>query len=257
MSCKHNGYPPCVAILGGRAAALPPGPSPSPLYSRCLPSPSLPIPPLPRYIYLAPRRCCAISPSPFLLVLLLPPSAPSRRAGAGPLSPSSSSLPPSLSVNSGRSLGVRRPPNTSVSWYSIKPHDAIACVSLGSELVRVAQPIANVPSMAEWIKAQDFDASAGGESPDRAPVQDGHTLPLRLMACEFVAGTAQRPESVSGRSGPCPVSSLSGTLNVRIKLCHSTGFARSGGGIRASTTSYAYCLAKVLIPRIRSSKHSN
>ena len=35
------------------------------------------------------------------------------------------------------------------------------------------------------------------------------------------------------------VSSLPGTLNVRIKLCHSTGIARSGGGVRASTTSYA------------------
>ena len=35
------------------------------------------------------------------------------------------------------------------------------------------------------------------------------------------------------------VSSLQGTLNVRIKFCHSTGIARSGGGVRASTTSYA------------------
>ena len=35
------------------------------------------------------------------------------------------------------------------------------------------------------------------------------------------------------------VSSLPGTLNVRIKFCHSTGIARSGGGVRASTTSYA------------------
>ena len=33
----------------------------------------------------------------------------------------------------------------------------------------------------------------------------GHTLPLRVVACVFVAGTAQRPESVSGRRGPCPV----------------------------------------------------
>ena len=33
------------------------------------------------------------------------------------------------------------------------------------------------------------------------------------------------------------VSSLPGTLNVRIKFCHSTGIARSGGGVRASTTS--------------------
>ena len=35
------------------------------------------------------------------------------------------------------------------------------------------------------------------------------------------------------------VSSLPGTLNVRIKFCHSTGIARSGGGVRASTASYA------------------
>ena len=35
------------------------------------------------------------------------------------------------------------------------------------------------------------------------------------------------------------MSSLPGTLNVRIKFCHSTGIARSGGGVRASTTSYA------------------
>ena len=51
------------------------------------------------------------------------------------------------------------------------------------------------------------------------------------------------------------VSSLPGTLNVQIKFCHSTGIARSGGGVRASTTSYA--LVKALIPRIRPSKHSN
>ena len=35
------------------------------------------------------------------------------------------------------------------------------------------------------------------------------------------------------------VSHLPGTLNVGIKFCHSTGIARSGGGVRASTTSYA------------------
>ena len=35
------------------------------------------------------------------------------------------------------------------------------------------------------------------------------------------------------------VSSLPGTLNVRIKFCYSTGIARSGGGVRACTTSYA------------------
>ena len=35
------------------------------------------------------------------------------------------------------------------------------------------------------------------------------------------------------------VSSLPGTLNIRIKFCHSTEIARSGGAVRASTTSYA------------------
>ena len=32
------------------------------------------------------------------------------------------------------------------------------------------------------------------------------------------------------------MSSLPGTLNFRMKFCHSTGIARSGGGVRASTT---------------------
>ena len=62
-----------------------------------------------------------------------------------------------------------------------------------------------VPSVAEWLKAQDLDASAGGESPVQAPGAGGHTLPLRIMACVFVAGAARRPGSVSGRWGPCPV----------------------------------------------------
>ena len=35
------------------------------------------------------------------------------------------------------------------------------------------------------------------------------------------------------------VSSLPSTLTVRIKLCHNTGIARSGCGVRASITSYA------------------
>ena len=45
------------------------------------------------------------------------------------------------------------------------------------------------------------------------------------------------------------VSSLPGTLNVRVKLCHSTGIARSGGGVRASTNTL--CLVKALISGIR------
>ena len=43
------------------------------------------------------------------------------------------------------------------------------------------------------------DASAGGESPVRAPLGAGDNG-VRVS----VAGTAQRPESVSGRRGPCP-----------------------------------------------------
>ena len=48
-----------------------------------------------------------------------------------------------------------------------------------------------------FITALESDASAGGESPVRAPVRAATLCPY--------AGTAQRPESVSGRRGPCPV----------------------------------------------------
>ena len=34
-----------------------------------------------------------------------------------------------------------------------------------------------VPYLAEWIKAPDFDASAGGESPVRAPVRAATLVP--------------------------------------------------------------------------------
>ena len=33
------------------------------------------------------------------------------------------------------------------------------------------------PPVAEWLKAQDFDASAGGDSPVRAPVQAATLCP--------------------------------------------------------------------------------
>ena len=63
-----------------------------------------------------------------------------------------------------------------------------------------------VPSVAERSKALESDAGAGGESPVRAPVRAATLCPYaRLVACVFVAGTAQRPESVSGRRWPCPV----------------------------------------------------
>ena len=34
-----------------------------------------------------------------------------------------------------------------------------------------------VPSVAEWLKARDFDVSAGGESPVRAPVRAATLCP--------------------------------------------------------------------------------
>ena len=60
--------------------------------------------------------------------------------------------------------------------------------------------------MAEWLKAPKYDANAGGESPVRGPVRAATLCPyVGIMVYVFVAGTAQRPESVSGRRGPCPV----------------------------------------------------
>ena len=35
----------------------------------------------------------------------------------------------------------------------------------------------NVPSVAEWIKASEYDASAGGGSPVRAPVRAATLCP--------------------------------------------------------------------------------
>ena len=64
--------------------------------------------------------------------------------------------------------------------------------------------------------------------PHFAPTRSGVRVCCRnrteARECEWAEGT---------------VSSVPGTLNVRIKFCHSTGIARSGGGVRASTTSYA------------------
>ena len=71
------------------------------------------------------------------------------------------------------------------------------------------------------------------------------------MACVSVAGAAQRPESVRGRRGPCPLSSLPGTLNFRMKFCHSTGIARSGGGVRVRHDKL--CLVRALIPQVTQS----
>ena len=93
-----------------------------------------------------------------------------------------------------------------------------------------------VPSVAEWLKARDFDASAGGESPVRAPVRRPHFAPTYngVRVCGRNRTEAREREWTEET-----VSSLPGTINVRIKLCHSTGIARSGGGVGASITSYA------------------
>ena len=85
------------------------------------------------------------------------------------------------------------------------------------------------------MKAQDFDAGAGGESPVRAPVRAATLAPTYngVRVCGRNRTEAREREWAEGT-----VSSLPGTLNVRVKFCHSTGIARSGGGVRASTTSY-------------------
>ena len=74
-----------------------------------------------------------------------------------------------------------------------------------SILVITSNKFWKVPSVAEWSKALESDASASGESSVRAQVRAATPLPLRVMVCVFMAGTAQRPDSVSGWRGPCPV----------------------------------------------------
>ena len=94
----------------------------------------------------------------------------------------------------------------------------------------------SVPSVAEWSKALESDASAGGESPFKPQCGRSHFAPTCSGVC--VCGR-NRTEARERELTEGTVSSLPGTVNVRIKFCHSTGIARSGGGVRASTTSYA------------------
>ena len=47
------------------------------------------------------------------------------------------------------------------------------------------------------------------------------------------------------------MSSLPGTLNFRMKFCHSTGIARSGGGVRVRHNQL--CLVRALIPQVTQS----
>ena len=95
-----------------------------------------------------------------------------------------------------------------------------------------------VPSVAEWPKTLESDASAGAVVRARFEPRCGrpHFAPTRsgVRVCGRNRTQAREREWAEGT-----VSSLPGTLNVRIKFGHSTGIARSGGGVRASTTSYA------------------
>ena len=92
------------------------------------------------------------------------------------------------------------------------------------------------PTLVPVVRAR-FEPRCG--RPHFAPTRSG------VRVCGRNRTEAREREWAEGT-----VSSLSGTLNVRIKFCYSTGIARSGGGVRAS-------LAKALIPRICPSKHSN
>ena len=86
--------------------------------------------------------------------------------------------------------------------------------------------------MIEWSKALESDASAGGESPVRAPVRAATLCPYTrsgVRVCGRNRTVAREREWAEGT-----VSSLPGTLNVRIKFCHNIGIAQSGGGVSGS-----------------------
>ena len=86
----------------------------------------------------------------------------------------------------------------------------------------------NVPSLTEWKKAPDFDASAGGESPVRAPVREPHFVPTYngVRVCDRNRTEAREREWAEGTVS---TSSLPGTFNFRIKFCHYGPPAGSGG----------------------------
>ena len=81
------------------------------------------------------------------------------------------------------------------------------------------------PTLVPVVRAR-FEPRCG--RPRFAPTRSG------VRVCDRNRTEAREREWAEGT-----VSSLPGTLNVRIKFCHNTGIARSGGGVRASTTSYA------------------
>ena len=85
-------------------------------------------------------------------------------------------------------------------------------------------------------KASDFDA----RPVVRARFEPRRGRPHFAPTCNGVRVCGRdRTEAKERERAEGTVSILSDTLNFRIKFCHSTGIARSGGGVRASTTSYA------------------
>ena len=82
-----------------------------------------------------------------------------------------------------------------------------------------------IPTLVSMVRAR-FEPRCGRSH--FAPTRNG------VRVCGRNRTEARKREWAEGT-----VSSLPGTLNSRIKLCHSTGVARSGGGVRTSTTSYA------------------
>ena len=86
-----------------------------------------------------------------------------------------------------------------------------------------------IPTLVPVVRAR-FEPRCG--QPHFAPTCNGMRNGMRV--CGRNCTEAREREWAEGT-----VSSLPGTLNFRMKFCHSTGIARSGGGVRASTTSYA------------------
>ena len=82
----------------------------------------------------------------------------------------------------------------------------------------------DVPLIFEFGVEMDLDPTLRG----------GLELGLKICPVKTSTVEAREREWAEGT-----VSSLPGTLNVRIKFCHSTDIARSGGGVRAGTASYA------------------
>ena len=97
-------------------------------------------------------------------------------------------------------------------------------------------------------KASDYDV----RPVVKARFEPRHGRPLLAPTCNGVrvcSGPWQGPHPRSQRASSvgggdrahCPVPSLSGTLNFRINFCNCIRILRLDDGIRASTTSFAWC----------------